>query len=62
MESVAAGSVVSAATYRCTSCGYTIDVGSTRSLPPCASCGNGQWYTMSGGGDSAQDPYPDRPA
>jgi hypothetical protein len=34
-------------------------VGSTKSLPPCPSCGNGQWEPMSGG-DSVNDPYPDR--
>jgi predicted nucleic acid-binding Zn-ribbon protein len=58
-EPVPAGSDVSAGTYRCTSCGNTIDVGSTQSLPPCPSCGNGQWSTDSGG-DSVDDPYPDR--
>ena len=51
------GSDVSAGTYQCTQCGNQIDVQSTESLPPCPSCGNGQWTTMSGG-DSAQDPYP----
>jgi predicted nucleic acid-binding Zn-ribbon protein len=55
---VPAGSDVSAGTYRCTSCGNTIDVGSTKHLPPCPSCGNGDWETVSGG-DSVNDPYPD---
>jgi Zn finger protein HypA/HybF involved in hydrogenase expression len=56
---VPAGSDVSSGTYKCTSCGNTIDVGSTKSLPPCPSCGKGQWEPMSGG-DSVNDPYPDR--
>ena len=54
-ESVPAGSDVSAGTYRCTQCSNTIDVQSTQSLPPCPSCGNGQWETVSGG-DAAGDP------
>ena len=57
---IPAGSDVSAGTYRCTNCGYELDVGSTKHLPPCPSCRNGEWHAMSGG-DSAQDPYPDRP-
>ena len=56
-EPVPAGSDVSSGTYQCTQCGNQIDVSSTKSLPPCPSCGNGQWNTMSGG-DSGQDPYP----
>ena len=56
-EPVPSGSDVSAGTYQCTQRGNQIDVQSTESLPPCPSCGNGQWTTMSGG-DSAQDPYP----
>ena len=44
-------------TYRCTSCGETIDVGSTTHLPPCPNCGNGEWQSQSGG-DSVNDPYP----
>jgi Zinc-ribbon containing domain len=58
-EPVPAGSDVSAGTYRCTNCGNELEVGSTDNLPPCPSCGNGQWETVSGG-DSVQDPYPDR--
>jgi predicted nucleic acid-binding Zn-ribbon protein len=42
-ERVAAGSNVSAGTYRCTDCGSEIDVGSTRRLPPCPVCGNGSY-------------------
>ena len=56
-EPVPAGSDVSSGTYQCTECGNQIDVSSTQSLPPCPSCGNGQWNTVRGG-DSAQDPYP----
>jgi hypothetical protein len=58
-EPVPAGSDASAGTYACTNCGYTLDVQSTGSLPPCPQCQNGSWETRSGG-DSADDPYPDR--
>jgi lipopolysaccharide biosynthesis regulator YciM len=56
---VPAGSDVSSGTYRCTQCGYEIDVQSTQSLPPCPSCSNGSWDTVTGG-DSVNDPYPGR--
>jgi predicted nucleic acid-binding Zn-ribbon protein len=56
---VPAGSDVSAGTYRCTNCGNEIQMGSRTSIPPCSSCGGGEWETVSGG-DSADDPYPDR--
>jgi lipopolysaccharide biosynthesis regulator YciM len=56
---VPSGSDVSAGTYRCTQCGYELDVASTKSLPPCPSCENGRWDTVTGG-DAAADPYPDR--
>jgi hypothetical protein len=56
---VPAGSDVSAGTYKCTNCGYELEVGSTKNLPPCPSCHNGEYQTLSGG-DSAEDPYPDR--
>jgi hypothetical protein len=56
---VPAGSDVSAGTYKCTNCGYELDVGSTESLPPCPECANAQYETLSGG-DSRDDPYPDR--
>jgi predicted nucleic acid-binding Zn-ribbon protein len=58
-EPVPAGSDVSAGTYRCTNCSYELQVGSTKSLPPCPSCGNGEYATVTGG-DSVDDPYPDR--
>lgn len=51
---VPAGSDVSSGTYRCTSCSYELQVGSTKNLPPCPSCGNGEWRTVSGG-DSVND-------
>jgi hypothetical protein len=57
-DPVPAGSDVSSGTYRCTNCGYELDVGSTQHLPPSPECENGQWATLSGG-DSAEDPYPD---
>ena len=53
---VPAGSGVSAGTYSCKRCGNEIQVGSTKHLPPCPSCGNGEYSTVSGG-DSADDPY-----
>jgi hypothetical protein len=56
---VPAGSAVWAGTYRCTDCGNQIDLGSTKYLPPCPSCGKGQWETVTGG-DSVNDPSPDR--
>ena len=56
-----AGSDVPSGTYKCTNCGYRLQVGSTKNLPPCPSCGNGHYETLSGG-DSKDDPYPDRKA
>lgn len=59
-EPIPIGSDVSAGTYRCTNCGYTLGVQSLVSLPPCPKCdGPQEWETVSGG-DSAADPYPDR--
>ena len=58
-DPVPAGSDVSSGTYRCTSCGHELAISSTKSLPPCPNCGNGEWQTVTGG-DSAEDPYPDR--
>lgn len=58
-EPVPAGSDVSAGTYRCAKCGYELKVGSTKSLPPCPECSNGSWDAKSGG-DSPDDPYPNR--
>jgi lipopolysaccharide biosynthesis regulator YciM len=54
------GSDVSAGTYRCTNCGYELHIQSAKSLPPCPNCqGPYAWETVSGG-DSSEDPYPDR--
>jgi Zn finger protein HypA/HybF involved in hydrogenase expression len=58
-DPVPAGSDVSAGTYRCTNCGNEIQMRSQSSIPPCPSCNSGEWATVSGG-DSAEDPYPDR--
>jgi predicted RNA-binding Zn-ribbon protein involved in translation (DUF1610 family) len=58
-DPVPAGSDVSSGTYSCTACGYDLDVGSTKHLPPCPKCGNGMYNTRSGG-DSVSDPYPKR--
>ena len=58
-DPVPAGSDVSSGTYKCTNCSYKLDVPSTKHLPPCPSCGNSNWETLSGG-DSTDDPYPDR--
>jgi predicted nucleic acid-binding Zn-ribbon protein len=55
---VPVGRDVSAGTYKCTNCGYELQVGSTEHLPPCPECANGEYATVSGG-DSAQDPYPE---
>jgi predicted RNA-binding Zn-ribbon protein involved in translation (DUF1610 family) len=54
-----ASSTRSSGTYRCTNCGNELEVGSTKHLPPCPSCGSGEYETVSGG-DSRDDPYPDR--
>ena len=56
-DPVPAGSDVSAGTYKCTNCGNELQVQSTTHLPPCPSCGNGEYQTISGG-DAVGDPYP----
>ena len=58
-EPVPAGSDVSAGTHRCTNCGNEITMNSQTHIPPCPSCGNGEWETVRGG-DSTGDPYPSR--
>jgi predicted RNA-binding Zn-ribbon protein involved in translation (DUF1610 family) len=52
------GSDVSAGTYKCTNCGNQMTVQSTKSLPPCPSCGGPNEWEATSGGDSRQDPYP----
>ncbi len=47
-EPVPSGSDVSAGTYMCTSCSHELEIGSTKSLPPCPNCGNGEWHTVRG--------------
>jgi len=50
----------SAGTSRCVNCGYELQVQSVESLPPCPKCdGPCGWEAVSGG-DSRDDPYPDR--
>ena len=56
---VAAGSDVSSGTYRCTTCGYELQLGSTKHLPPCPSCGKAEYETIRCG-DSVDDPYSSR--
>jgi lipopolysaccharide biosynthesis regulator YciM len=54
------GSDVSAGTYRCTNCGYELDTSSVKSLPPCPNCEGPHGWEPITGGDSVDDPYPDR--
>ena len=58
-EPVPTGSDVSAGAYRCTDCGQELTMQSEQSLPPCPNC-NGTSFETIRGGDSSQDPYPDR--
>jgi hypothetical protein len=57
-EPIPAGSDVSAGTYACTYCSYQLELQSTKPLPPCPVCGNGEWRTRGGG--SVPDPQPAR--
>jgi hypothetical protein len=54
------GSDVSAGTYECTNCGYQMGIHSVGSLPPCPNCAGPQEWRALSGGDSRDDPYPDR--
>jgi hypothetical protein len=56
---VPAGSDVSSGTYRCTNVTTRSRWSRGVTSPPCPSCGNGEWNTVRGG-DSVNDPYPDR--
>ena len=56
------GSDVSAGTYKCADCGYTMTTQSVKSLPPCpdftdATHSEKGWEIVSGG-DAEDDPYP----
>jgi Zinc-ribbon containing domain len=53
-EPIPTGSDVSAGSYHCTECGYEIQVGSVKSLPPCPQCNNNSWDAVTGG-DAAAD-------
>ena len=54
------GSDVWAGTYRCTNCGYELDTSSVNHLPPCPNCSGPQEWEEVSGGDSVDDPYPER--
>jgi hypothetical protein len=57
---IPAGSDVSAGTYRCENCGYELGVQSVQSMPPCPNCDGPYSWQATTGGDSKDDPYPDR--
>ncbi|MDR2901210.1 MAG: hypothetical protein LBV20_06790 [Treponema sp.] len=59
------GSDVSAGTYICDDCGHKYSNQSKKSLPPCPNSKliphtNNSWTIISGQGDAAEDPYPNR--
>ena len=54
------GSDVSSGTYECTTCGYELQVQSVQSLPPCPKCDGPYSWVSRSGGDSKDDPYPDK--
>jgi DNA-directed RNA polymerase subunit RPC12/RpoP len=45
-DPVPGGSDPSAGTYRCTNCSNELQRSSTTHLPPCPSCGNGEYRTI----------------
>jgi Zn finger protein HypA/HybF involved in hydrogenase expression len=47
-EVLTAGCTVSAGTYRCASCGYSLDVEVKTLLPTCPQCGNERWEVVAG--------------
>lgn len=64
-ETAPFGSDVSAGTYECADCGYTMSVQSVSSLPPCprheaSRHTENAWKRVSGQGDAEDDPYPDQ--
>jgi len=46
-------------TYRCTNCGYEVDVPFLRPLPLCAECSGPTMWEVVIGGDCARDLHPD---
>jgi hypothetical protein len=59
-QTIPVGSDVSSGTYRCSNCGYELDVQSVTSLPPCPKCDGPYNWVAQSGGDAKDDPYPDR--
>ena len=62
-ECVPYGSDVSAGTFKCADCGYSISTQSVTSLPPCPKFNQSRhtkkcWHVLSGQGDATGDPYP----
>jgi predicted nucleic acid-binding Zn-ribbon protein len=58
-DPVPTGSDVAAGTYRCTGCGYPLQVGSSEHLSPCPSCHSRFWDALTDG-DSPPDPVQHR--
>jgi predicted nucleic acid-binding Zn-ribbon protein len=56
VDPVPTGSDVAAGTYRCTGCGYPLQVGSSKHLSPCPSCRNRSWDKLTDS-DPSQDPF-----
>lgn len=56
---IVAGSRVVTGTYRCASCGYTMDIEVATLLPACPRCGSVQWEGVPGSAD-VPDRDPDR--
>lgn len=54
------GSDVSSGTYQCANCGYQLQVQSVQSMPPCPNCEGPYAWQPRSGGDSMDDPYPDK--
>lgn len=55
-DKIPAGSDVSSGTFECNNCGNTITMQSATSIPPCPKCEHGEWKSISGSGDAADDP------
>ncbi len=50
-NSVSVALDASTGTYKCPSCGYTLDIVSNNQLPPCPWCGTGKYDTPTLGGN-----------